>query len=182
MSTLVDWRYSLAKEQLLRDLTVGTIPLDKDEMGPKDVYNLPDRPEFRKYRYENFRTNLNTLRKAIIQKQASAISDSAALARDLQKYPTRAYNHRGEPRWEGSAAQESLIYDVGTAAKEGKRLTVEEIYYERDEYQDFLRRTIQKHIYQEEDAIKFQVYVEFRSEEDKKKKKKKRGETSETEN
>jgi len=170
---VIDWRHSFAKEQLVRDLTLGEIPLDAKNMGPLEVYNLPHRPYFRDYVYNNFRTNLNSLRKLILEKQQHAVSDSEALDRDLKMFPRPQHNHRFEPRWEGSAAQESLIFDVGTAAKEGKRLTVKDIYDTRDEYQDFMRRTIQKHIYQEESAIKFLVYVDWKKKEDKKKKAKK---------
>ena len=59
----IEWKDSAAKEQLKQDLLDGTIPLDSSEMGPRAVYELENRPEFRKFVYEKFRTNLNSLRK-----------------------------------------------------------------------------------------------------------------------
>lgn len=177
----VAWRYSFAKQQLEQDLTDGTIPLDADEMGPQEVYKLEHRALFREYNYVNFRTNLNNLRKLVSEKKVFSISDSDALKSDLKKYPRPPRNHRDEPRWEESAAQKFLKHDVGAAAKDGRRLTVADLYGKNDEYKKFSKRTIQKHIYQEEDSIKFQVYLEYKKEEKKKKKEKKQEKAAEAE-
>ena len=162
----VPWKYSLAKEELEEGLTNGTIPLDDRLMGPQEVYNIPDRPSFRKYPYENFKNNLKNLREAITLKKETAVSDSAALAQDLLRYPRPTHNCRGKPRWEKSPAQKFLKIDVGRAAKEGKRLKVKELYGTRPEYQAFARADIRKHIYQEEQCIKFDAYLEFKKRKD----------------
>lgn len=157
----IEWKDSAAKEQLKQDLLDGTIPLDSSEMGPRAVYELENRPEFRKFVYEKFRTNLNSLRKSIREKRDGAASDSVALARDLRLKPRPTKNHRGEPRWEGSTAQKLMRDDVASGLQlQGRKPTVEDLYHKRPEYQDFGRRMIRKHIHQEEDAIKFRNYLD----------------------
>lgn len=174
----VPWRISDAKAQLEQDLEDGSVPLDRKEMMPKEVYNLPHRPNFWLYEYDNFRTNLNALRNKYKDQKKSSITDSEALARDLKKYPRALTNHRGEPRWVGSAAEKSLKAAVGAAAEAGNRKTVVNLYDEAEAagekpYKGFARRTVQKHIYQEENTIKFQAYLAYKKLKDQKKKEKK---------
>jgi len=72
------WRYSKAKELLTQDIVDGTV---EDWRPPSDVLLM--RPEYAPYEYENFVTNLRTLRKGLIKQQELADADAAALAHDL---------------------------------------------------------------------------------------------------
>ncbi len=102
------WENSEAKRILVQDLRDGTIPLTKEEMRPRVVYNLPDRPEFRKWPQRNFTTNLRNLRAAIQRKNETSKFEEEALAKDQKLYPKPANNYQGEPRWEGSDVQHFL--------------------------------------------------------------------------
>ena len=73
-----NWRDSHAKTILLEGLMApGTIPLTSKEMQPKDVYKMHE--EFKKFKYTNFRTNLNNLRKDFIERKQKSTFDETAL-------------------------------------------------------------------------------------------------------
>jgi hypothetical protein len=130
------------------------IPLDND-MEPMDVYH--QRPEFADFEYARFRDRLRELRRQIIDKNDSATSDSAALARDRQIYPKATHNHRDEPRWEGSEAARLLGLDMDE--DKHKSMKPMELYNSREEYYDNYKLLVfRKHIDQEERRRKFLVY------------------------
>ena len=124
--------------------------MDSSEMPPRDVYLY--RPEFTAFPYDNFRTNLNNLRKAIAKLQDSALWDSQALARDRKLFPRPDKNFRGEPQWHGSDAEALLKQDV----TDGKQKTMKpkDLYKSRNEYQVYPLHIFRGHIDQEERAQK----------------------------
>ena len=60
---LKDWGTSDAKELLRKDINEGRVT---EEMQPKQVYGM--HPEYKKYKYTNFTTNLKALRESIRDK------------------------------------------------------------------------------------------------------------------
>ena len=155
------WQNSLAKETLEHSLVEGTIPLDAKEMEPEEVYNLVGHPEFREWEFDLFSRNLKNARKRIREKKQIATDDSASLAQDLLNNPRKKHNHRGEPRWEGSAAEKTLKEDVGALFQVlGGNLCAADVETDKPVYQEFLHNTVRKHIHQEVTAIKFGNYLE----------------------
>jgi hypothetical protein len=149
--TEMSWKDSDAKRLLVQDLMSGEIPLDPNEMEPATVYL--QRPEFADFRYERFRDRLRFLRAQIHASKHHASSDSAKLAHDRQIYPKKSNNHRGEPRWEGSDAEQLLKRDMD----EGKNTSVTplEFYQSRNEYKNYPLTVFRKHIDQEERRRKY---------------------------
>ena len=148
-----EWKNSKAKNELEKALLNGEIPLTSEEMKPCIAYL--QNPEFTKFEYKRFCSNLRALRNQISLKMEAAHSDSAALAHDRLIFLTSSHNHRGELRWEGSAAQELLKVDM----KEGGsyfELTKKKLYASRKEYyEQFSESTFINHVRQEERRIKF---------------------------
>jgi hypothetical protein len=138
------------------------IPLDVDDMGPQVVYE--QRPEFTQFPYKNFRTNLNNLRKDIIEKMAIAVSESAALANDRRIHPKKVLNPRGEPRWEGSETIRLLRLDMDA----GKHHTMKplELRQTRQQYRNYPKGVFRGHIEQEERARKYIVYLKNKQKKD----------------
>lgn len=59
-----DWGTSESKQLLQKDIVDGRI----EGWGPSQVYNDPERYDhYKYYKYENFRTNLNALRKKVVK-------------------------------------------------------------------------------------------------------------------
>lgn len=114
------------------------------------------RPEFAEYEYRLFRTNQLQLRKNLKDKDDRAAAESAALAHDRRIHPKPTHNHRGEPRWEGSEAEQLLQFDVDEGKHESMK--PQELYHSRKEYQNYTLDVFRGHIYQEEKRRKFLAY------------------------
>jgi hypothetical protein len=65
--------------------------------------------------------------------------------------------NRGEPRWEGSAAEARLKKDMDEGIH--LKLLPSEMRKNTPEYQDYLPKTFSSHIDQETRARKFQAYL-----------------------
>jgi hypothetical protein len=151
-----DWRKSKAKRLLEEDLTKGTIPLESDEMGAREVYG--QRPEFSEFEYAHFTDRLRDLRKQIGQKKDIAFADCAALARDRAIYPKPAHNHRGEPRWEGSEAERLLRADISLFRSTQNKPV--DLYRSRAEYyNNYPLVVFRGHIDQEVRRLKYNAYL-----------------------
>lgn len=125
-----EWRTSKAKKKLKKDLENGVILLDARLKGPRDVYEMVDRPEFRSFPYKNFRTNLWRLRNQIQAKNERTTSEMIALTQDRLLHPTASHNHRGEPRWAGSIAKTLLQKDMDE--KKHEMMKPNDLYATRD--------------------------------------------------
>ena len=151
------WENSEAKRILERDLHNGTIPLTSEEMAPRVVYNLPDRPEFRKWPQDRFQNNLQNLREAIRCKKETTKWEEEALAEDQKLHPKPTHNYQGEPRWVGSDAEHLLQEDMDNGKHE--TMKPQKLWYTQLEFQHFQEETFQKHIDQEEQNCKFLAYL-----------------------
>jgi hypothetical protein len=153
-----NWKDSDAKKLLYQDLISGLIPLE--DMEPRVVYL--QRPEFADFEISHFRDRLRDLRRQITDKNNSAASDSAALARDRLIYPKKTHNHRGEPRWEGSEAERLLRLDMD----DGKhnRMKPMDLYNSREEYYaNYPLAVFRGHINQEDKRRKYIAYRSSKS-------------------
>jgi hypothetical protein len=100
-----------------------------------------------------FPARLRATRKKVKQLLQQAASDSDALDHDMILYPERVTNYWGEPRWDGSKAQNLLCDDI--AEKKHEAITPFTFFNQHIEYQDFLLDVFRGHIYQEERRQKF---------------------------
>ena len=157
----VVWRTSEAKKLLLKDLRHRRVPLDAEKMPPKVVYQ--SREEFQKVDEARFFKNLARYRKEFREKKGFANDDSAALAHDRRIFPKPTVNHRGEPTWEDSPAQQWLFRDMDN----GLHLTMKpkELYESRPVYyKNYYLSTFRGHIDQEKRSRRFQHYVKVKRE------------------
>ena len=182
-----EWEYSATKQLLLGDLRSGAIPLDSESMPPQVAYM--QRPEYVESdpEYKRWTRRLRDLRESVREKNDRAASDSAALAHDRRIHPKPAFNHRGEPPWEGSDAERFLCEDMD--AGKHNTMTPKELHASRKEYRDnYPLVVLRQHIYQEERRRKFQYYLKVKQrkkkqkmEERKKKEQEKKKQQQETE-
>jgi len=165
---LTPWRNSEAKKQLIVDIKKGTI----DGWGPKEVHKF--RPIYEERTYENFRNNLNNLRKSLKNLQSLADEDDAALARDKALDHLRK-NSKPYPQWHGSEAERLLKLDIDNGLHQQGHPSV--LQATREEYKPWPRKVFGDHIQQELRARRERPYwmarrAEKEAEKAKKKKKK----------
>ena len=152
------WADSEGKKLLLQDLRSGVIPLDPNAMKPATAFRLrPDAFSVPNYAegMRLFAGRLRAAREQIKEKRERSSLEAAALEEDRKVHPKPTTNHRGEPRWEGSAAERLLKDDI--AAGKHKTMTPMQLFHSRPEYQSgvFTLRVFRDHIYQEERLLKF---------------------------
>ena len=82
-----------------------------------------------------------------------ASTELAMLQEDRLVHPFPATNYRGEPQWEGSAAQKVLKKDV--ADKKHETMSRTAFYNLRPEYKAFPKTVIVGKVQQEERLLKF---------------------------
>jgi len=127
-----------------------------DNMTYKEVF--PRRPQFA---YEAdvqnalhlFEGRLTAARNYVRKKELRAAQELALMQADRTVYPIEDVMYSGEPRWEGSLAQQYLKEDV--AAGLHKTMTRTQFFESREAYQDFAKKTIDGHVEQEERTEKF---------------------------
>lgn len=153
-----NWQFSWAKEILRKAISNGDIT----ENHSYDEIHLWH-PEIQATDRSKLPGRIRGLREQVTQDTESAKEDAFALEHDRKLYPIPTHNYRGEPRWEGSAAQKQLKDDVA----KGLHLTMTpQEFGSRQIFKDYAEDIIREHIYQE---IKFQKYCLYRSEKKKSK-------------
>lgn len=150
-----DWDGCKGRALLRQDIREKRIPSD---MPWEDVYRHHFRPEFAvgetpEEAHRLFQTRLKTAREYVSKKETRAAEEEAAMLHDRAVCPPPTTTHRGEPRWQGSAAEAALKEDFAN----GKHLsmTSDELYESRSEYSEFTKTTIKRHVRQEGDTTKF---------------------------
>ena len=115
-------------------------------MEPKDVYNM--RPEYKEYKYNNFRTNLLSLRKAVKRDLGRAELDREFYLHDKNLLQ----GGLNSDAWHRSEAYELLKDDI----KDGKVVGTKpkEIYTSRMEYQAFPLKKFRNQIYVEQERLR----------------------------
>ena len=160
---LEPWRNSRAKQLLIRDIVEGKL----DGLRPKQVHQY--RLEYNERPYNNFRTNLNTLRKKYQQLENLAQVDHAHLMHDLAL--GRRQNSKPYPRWQGTIAEKFLKQDIDS----GRHLDMppRQLRLTRPEYRCYPGQVFRDHIHQELRARKERPYWMARRKEKAEEKKKK---------
>jgi len=154
------WRCSHAKKLLEKDIIDGKL----DGMGAEAVYHF--RPEYQKYVFTNFETNLTNLRAKLEGLSELADEDGAALAHDLAL--NLRVNRKPYPRWQGTEAERLLKQDLDI----GRHLDMypRVLQATRPEYAPFPGKVFRDHIHQELRARKERPYWMARRKEKEEKK------------
>lgn len=147
------WRKSEAKKLLAQDIIDGLITSDDN---PEEVFFY--RPEYAASTQRLWKGRLTSLLAAITSAHARAIADEGALLHDRGMFAAPSHNYRGEPRWDGSAAQGWLKIDVAAGLHE--QLKPKELQKKRRAYLQYPLDVFRDHIYQE---VRFQKFVTWRN-------------------
>jgi hypothetical protein len=139
------WKDSEAKALLRSDIISKRAPAT---MTAKEVYGM--RPEYMKFPYKNFPTNLNNLRKAIADNYERMQVDCEAYGHDLSVLKKSVTVDLTNLPWHKSEAKELLRKDID----DGKHLQMEPsaLRSTREEYMGFTSEVFRKHIHQEVDS------------------------------
>ena len=105
------WQHSPLKKFLLEKIVEGRISTDPKQFGPFDVWNaFCDDDAFEGYEHNAaFRRRLLALRHHVAEGKSRADDDIEAFEAAKILNPVPPHNHRGEPQWNGSKAQEQLL-------------------------------------------------------------------------
>ena len=140
------WKDSEAKRLLREDIIAGVV---LSSITVSDVYKM--RPEYEKWPFENFQTNLRSLRKKIATDYERMQTDCEAYGLDQEFVKTMlSGDHQPKSLWHKSEARKLLKVDVN----EGKHLQMKpsELRATRVEYLTFPLKVFRDHIYQEVDS------------------------------
>jgi hypothetical protein len=139
------WRNSRAKQLLKEDIVNGHV---SSSMQAKDVYQMHPK-WYKRYKYNNFKTNLDALHKRITKDKDRADEDLVAFLHDMQirPAPSTATHGSGYPSWQDSEAEKLLKSDIEDGI--GTSLKPEQLWKSRKEYQLFPLIVFRKHIHQE---------------------------------
>lgn len=144
-----DWGTSVAKERLKKDIIDQRI----DKWKPKEVYFDPKRYDqfYKYYKYENFRTNLLTLRKAVTKAHEHAARDQVAFNAFARRDSPAVSDSIQEPRWHQSEAQKALRHLVQTEKIDGmkpadvRKLNPSFMQYSKKQFRDHLQHEKTRH-------------------------------------
>ena len=143
---LEKWREREAKCLLYDSIMSGAVPASM--MAANDVYNML--PQYQKFDFHNFKTNLNNLRDAILSK------DYTRMQEDYESYGSDCAVLQGMQRvipqhilWHESKAKKLLEHDIDEGIH--MHLKPSMIHATRAEYKMFPLDVFRNHIYQEVD-------------------------------
>lgn len=147
------WIASQGRKILLSDIRTGRI---SENMKFEQVFLM--RPEFAvgetfEEALRLFESRLASAREIVRGKKQRAATELAMLQEDRLVHPFPATNFRGEPQWEGCAAQKVLKKDVAEKKRETMSRTA--FYNLRPEYMAFSKTVINGKVQQEERLLKF---------------------------
>lgn len=139
------WINSQAKILLRHDIVHGVVDA---QMASRDVYQMRD--EYSEFKYENFRTNLKSLRETVAKNIAQMQMDSLFFGHDKSIMMNERRNAPKRLLWIESLAPSLLKQDIDEGLH--NHLTPAELYASRVEYQTFPLQVFRNHIYQEVDT------------------------------
>lgn len=156
---VIRWRKSAAKQYLkkcFRENLISTTYQDPEQVW-KD--NCENHPSFARMKYDDtFVRRLETVKDDYVRKLGRCQKDLEAYTIAKENHPTPKFNSRGEPQWNGSAAQRFLKELIAKKEHVGKEPG--DIWGKRPEFKVYSKQTFRDHIYQEERLLKFRNYVE----------------------
>jgi hypothetical protein len=165
------WRAHPARKLLLEEFKNGNIPLDYNREGsanqflkPRAIFDLYKNSDpFAGLESKGFASRLNSLRLIVARRNQREVDDLTAFQVFRKNFPVEPYNHRGELRWDQSAAQRLLKEDI----QNEKHLEFGRpklFWLSRPEYQLFKLSIFRGHINQEERYGKLGTFLKRRKE------------------
>ena len=158
----IDWFHSEAKKVLLADLTDGHLSLDENVVSAEQAFlvykaRLPE--AFADVGFNQFKLRLKDHRKQVKMLHEASQWDQAAFEHDyLLVEPRGTHNHRGEPIFDRSPAQELLRQDVKD--RQHDEMSPMDLWYSRPEYLVFALEIFRHRIYQEVRLQKYWNHLE----------------------
>jgi len=140
----LEWQHSKEKKILYKDIVEGIVVTP--QMKPKQVW-MTRNGIYHRFKYENWRNNLRSLRKKIEKELGWAASDAADLAADRLLCPVPTVTPHGHPRWKGSEAEKLLKVDIDNGRV--KLMEPKDLRETSLEYKKFPLHVFRKHIHQE---------------------------------
>ena len=164
----IDWIHSETKKVILADLTDGHLSLDENVVSAENAFRVykAHRPEpFAEVSFDQFKQRLKDHRKQVKKLHEASQFDEAAFQHDrLLVQPQGTHNHRDEPIFDRSPAQELLRQDVKN--RQHDEMSPMDLWRSRPEYIVFALNIFRQRIYQEVRLQKYWTHLE-----DKRKKK-----------
>lgn len=117
-------------------------------MRPGEVYDS-NKILFHQYKYENFRTNLNSLKKSIKLDMQQIKFDENALKLEMEAFKRGELTSHGNPFYDTSKARESLVKDVKDGRVNAYKNRPRDLRAKRPEYQSFAPNVFTKHFNRE---------------------------------
>ena len=158
------WGKHPAKLHLKKLFLDKTVPVDySSKGGPRKVWDdhCKDHQAFVNMECNTTFTNrLRLVRNDYTKKHKRAEEDLKAYKNFRKVHPENTHNHKGEPRWEGSRAQE-LLRDDMDAGRPKENENPSDLWADRAEYQMFNLDTFQNHIHQEKRLRKCLNWLEM---------------------
>ena len=136
-----DWKSSNAKDVLRRMIERGVVTKNHD---PSDVYKMCE--DFKRYKFQNFKTNLRNLLNSIEKERLRVTRDERAYNNDLEKIGRATVTKQGKPIWAGSEAEKALKHDITNGVHLSK--TPIELWESKEAYKVFDLKTFRDKIYQ----------------------------------
>ncbi len=113
-------------------------------MKPGDLYQS-NTLLFHQYKYSNFWTNLNTLKKSIALNNSQIKFDEFAIKLESMSFTREKVTSHGNPFYDTSKARESLVKDVNDGMAEKYKNKPRELWASKPEYQCFWSDVFTKH-------------------------------------
>jgi hypothetical protein len=129
------WGDSKAKKHL-RQCLEGNKYHSYWTMKPGDLYQS-NKLLFHQYKYSNFRTNLNTLKKSIASDNGQIKFDELAIKLESMSFTREKVTSHGNPFYDTSKARESLVKDVNDGMAEKYKNKPCDFRASKPEYQCF---------------------------------------------
>jgi hypothetical protein len=159
----VDWKSSSARAIILEDLLPGGPLFQRDNVPAAAIlkwYKDKHPNQFDGIVLEQFEARLKDHRKQGLEEYALAQEEEEYLRHDQKLYPRATHNHRGEPKFDMTAAKELLRADVKNREHEGK--TARQLQLTREEYKQFHRKIFQNRVLQEIRRSKYIHYLQLK--------------------
>jgi hypothetical protein len=159
----VNWQSSSARAIILEDLLPGGPLFQHDDVPVPAIfewYKDKHPNQFDGIVLEQFAARLKDHRKQGLEEYATAQEEEEYLRHDRKLYPRATHNHRGELKFDMSAAKELLRADVKNRVHEDK--TARQLQLTREEYKQFDRTVFQNRVLQEIRRSKYIHYLELK--------------------
>jgi hypothetical protein len=135
----IDWIHSEAKKVILADFMDGHLSLDENVVSAEtafQVYKAHRLEAFADVGFDQFKLRLKDHRDQVSKLHAASLWEEAAFQHDrVLVQPRGTHNHRGEPIFDKSPAQELLRQDVKEL--QHSEMSPMDLWHSRPEYMVF---------------------------------------------